>query len=137
MKPEQSEPATRVVLTPELVGRSLVQQDCLAVLQTWRDRKMILVVNRPLLLSYLKLLKSLGVPVEQNRRWLWWFTSSEKVVYSETQTEENQSGFQLCQSLQQNSNAEMIVCSNEYFQTFNETLDNWVPVSRFQLLPAL
>lgn len=130
--PEVSDLMRKVILTPELVGRSFSQQDCLELLQAWRDGALILVVNRPLLLRYLKLLKRLNVPQEQIRRWLWWFTSPEKAMFVETADgDEGRSGLELCKMLQEKSDAEAVVCSDEYFKELTETLPAVSKASEF------
>lgn len=130
--PEVSDLMRKVILTPELVGRSFVQRDCLELLQAWRDGELILVVNRPLLLRYLKLLKRLNVPQEQIRRWLWWFTSPERTMHVETADgDESRSGFELCKMLQEKSDAKAIVCSDQFFKELMETFPAVLKASEF------
>jgi hypothetical protein len=71
----------RVVLTPDVVGRALLDVDHAGVLRLWRDARIRPVLNRPLLLRYLRLLRQLGLGDRLLRHWTWWFTGSSKVEF--------------------------------------------------------
>jgi hypothetical protein len=70
-----------VVLAPDLVGRSLFEPQPAAVLQLWRDRRIRPVLNRSLLLRYIKLLRQLGLDDRLLKRWAWWFNSNMRTVF--------------------------------------------------------
>ena len=67
-----------VVLAPEVLAKSLHDPHCQKVFELWRDGIIRVVVTRELLVTYLGLLKALGVPDEVLRRWAVWFTAETK-----------------------------------------------------------
>ena len=69
----------RVVFAPGLILSALFDPRARAQLNEWRDGQVIPVANRELLLSYLRVLRRVGVEEEQLRQWTLWFT--EKAVY--------------------------------------------------------
>jgi hypothetical protein len=71
----------KVVLTPDLVGRSLFAPEPAAVLHLWRDRRIRPVLNRTLLLRYMKLLRQLGLDDRLLKRWAWWFNSNTRTTF--------------------------------------------------------
>jgi hypothetical protein len=71
----------RVVFAPALILASLFEEGARTQLNEWRDGKVVAVVNRELLLSYLKLLRRVGAEEDQIRQWTLWFTSPEKSIY--------------------------------------------------------
>lgn len=78
--------ALRIVMTPDVLAKSFLDTNertggaCRGVLELWRDGRIQLVVTRPLLFMYLRVLRGLGVPDKQLRRWLLWFTEPERTV---------------------------------------------------------
>lgn len=69
----------RVVLTPEALGRALVDPRAADVLLEWREGRVQPVVSRSLVLRYLRLFHRLGVPERTLRWWGWWLGSPFKV----------------------------------------------------------
>ena len=70
----------RVVLAPDVIARSFFDPECRAVLDHWRDGAVRIVVTRELLMLYLRLLRKIEIPDTVLRRWLVWFTASDKSV---------------------------------------------------------
>lgn len=103
------------MLTPELLGRSLSDAACYTVLGGWRDGRLQPVVNRALMLRYLQLLRALGVPAEQLRRWLWWFNNPDRCRIVDTDSRTDGAAVELCLHLQRTGPAITIICSDAYF----------------------
>jgi hypothetical protein len=74
LQPRSSE-ALRVVLAPDVVGGLWLEPACARIFELWRDAKLLPVVNRDLLVRYVRLWRALGLSEVQVRRWSWWFTS--------------------------------------------------------------
>lgn len=108
-----SEAVERVVLTPEVLGRSLFDPACRQVLQSWRDGRVRLVVTRSLLERYLHLLGRLGASRELLRWWLWWFTSPEKAEYLAEMGLPSGSDGELCAEAARLGRTRWIVASGE------------------------
>lgn len=89
----------RVVLTPELIGRALHEQEPATILAHWRDRRLVLVLNRPLLIRYLRVLGRLGLHARLVRRWGWWFTASSRTLFTIDPNLENLPFKELCSGL--------------------------------------
>jgi hypothetical protein len=87
-----------VVITPDGFGRALLDPRAAGVLAGWRDGQLRPVVNRALVLRYLKLLHRLGVGERGIRWWGWWWGSPEKVVVCD-QDQPELSGRELCLAL--------------------------------------
>ncbi len=69
----------RAVLGMDVLARSFFDPQCLRVLQLWRDGQIRLLMTRPLLAQYIRILSRLNIPQELLRQWIWWFTTPEKV----------------------------------------------------------
>jgi hypothetical protein len=69
-----------VVLTPDAFGHALLESDAAEVLVAWRDQQIRLVVDRDLILRYLRLLRQLALPERLLRWWGWWLGSPEKAM---------------------------------------------------------
>lgn len=102
-------PAKRVVYQPDIIVRSFFDPHCLRALELWRDGRIELVMNRQLLLRYVKLFGSLGISDFQIRRWISWFTSQEKGVYLGELFLPNLYALQLCDDLAKSAGASHIV----------------------------
>lgn len=74
-------PGLLVVLAPDLVGGVWIDPACAAVFEAWRQGRVRPVVDRGLLVRYIRLLRALGLPEVQIRRWSWWFVSSAKAQF--------------------------------------------------------
>ena len=79
MKPEK----VKVVLAPDVLGKSFFDSDCQAVLTAWRDSRILPVVTYPLLRQYLTLLGGLGLNKQLLREWIVRFTSKEHSLFVE------------------------------------------------------
>ncbi|MDA1275725.1 MAG: hypothetical protein O2960_17030 [Verrucomicrobia bacterium] len=102
-------PPPRVVLAPNLIGRSFFDSSSLRVLEYWRDGRITPVVNRDLLLRYLKMLRALGASDSTTRRWLWWFTAAEKTLYLKELNLPGLDGYQLCASLAKQTTSKSVI----------------------------
>ena len=69
-----------VVLTPDALGHALLESEAVGMVQAWRDRRIRLVVDRTLILRYLRLLRRLALPERLLRWWGWWLGSPEKAL---------------------------------------------------------
>lgn len=67
-----------IVLAPEILAKSFHDTQCRNILELWRDGAIRLVITRDLLVSYLRLLKALGIRDDILRRWTQWFTAKDK-----------------------------------------------------------
>lgn len=99
----------RVVLAPNLIGRSFFDSASLRVLELWRDGRIIPVANRDLLLRYLRMLRALGVDSISTRRWLWWFTAAKKTHYLKDLSLPELNGYQLCSTLAKQSASRCVI----------------------------
>lgn len=70
-----------VLLLPEAFARGVFDPQSRPLLELWRDGKIRLVVNRWLVVRYLKALAACGVPSRLIRWWAWWLTNETKVSY--------------------------------------------------------
>jgi len=69
-----------VVLTPDAFGHALLESDAAEVLVAWRDQQIRLVVDRDMIVRYLRLLRQLALPERLLRWWGWWLGSPEKAL---------------------------------------------------------
>jgi hypothetical protein len=98
----------RVVFTPALVLAALFDPEARAHLNQWRDRAIIPVLNRELLLAYLRLLKQAGLEQEQIRHWTLWFTSPERAVYLSELVTGSENSAEICNIIAQAESAVVI-----------------------------
>lgn len=70
----------RVVVTPESLGRCLLDPQAQPVLELWRDGHLQPVVCRWLLVRYFRLLHRLALPERLVRWWGWWLSSTTKAL---------------------------------------------------------
>ncbi len=73
----------QIVISPDLLGRSLVDRECRQLLELWRDGVLQPVVNRPLFVQYMRLFKTLRLSASLVRRWAWWFNSKSNFLQIE------------------------------------------------------
>ena len=106
------EAVERVVLTPEMLGRSLFDPACRQVLESWRDGRVRLVVTRSLLERYLRLLGRMGLSRELLRWWMWWFTSPERAEYLAEMGSPGRSDGELCAEAARLGRTRWIVASS-------------------------
>jgi hypothetical protein len=98
----------RVVFTPALVLAALFNPKARAQLNQWRDRAVIPVLNRELLLAYLRLLKQAGIKQEQIRQWTLWFTSPERAIYLSELVTGSENSTEICNMIAQAQGAVVI-----------------------------
>lgn len=125
-----------VVLTPDLIGYSLSNTAGLRVMELWRDQHIIPVVNRDLLLRYLRLLRELGLGPDLTRRWLWWFTAAGKSKYLKEVVLPARNGYQLCSELASQSSANCVLWAGIQQDTEPNSLGGistvrWISASDF------
>lgn len=139
MTPPPDEPKAtalplRVVLAPDLMGRAFTDPDTARVFRLWRDGRMRPVLNRTLLLRYLRLLRSLGLDERLLRRWGWWFTSSQRAEFREEEVAPDPETVVLCNGLASRSGAEFVVHGGAV--TAATTGTRWVTASELLSLLA-
>lgn len=89
----------KVVMAPDLLVGAFFDPICRRVLTQWRDAFLKPVLNRDLLIAYLKVLHRLGLRAEDVQRWTTWFTSNSKVIYLDDVTVQSASGWELCRAV--------------------------------------
>lgn len=124
--------APRVVLAPNLLGGCFHDSDQFRVLELWRDGRLQPVVNRQLLIRYLRLLSRLGVPPDLLRRWTRWFTAPEKSFYLRDLELGDLVVPELCEVLAKNSGAVWIVTGLPAVQgSGNSGAVRWITASGY------
>lgn len=101
----------KVVLTPDLLGRALVEASAAAVLHLWRDGAVQPATDGALVIRYVKLLRALGLAEDLIRRWGWWFTASARACYFPEVSGEAASTVDLCDKVARRAGAECVVHS--------------------------
>lgn len=91
-----SPPPQRLVFAPDFLAASFLEPDAAEVLNRWRDGVVQPVVNRQLLLRYMKILHRLDLPPHLIRRWGWWFTAPNRAIWIDLDFPANLTGRQLC-----------------------------------------
>ena len=99
----------RVVLAPDVVGGLWLDPACAAVFAAWGDGKLRPAVNRDLLVRYVRLWRSLGLPEIQVRRWSWWFTSPLTSAYLADDASKSSGAIDCCSTLAVRSEARCVV----------------------------
>jgi len=97
-----------VVLAPDLVGRACLDPTASEVLVLWRNGQVRPVLNRSLVVRYLRVLRQLGLSEELVRRWAWWFGSGRKVLLLEPDAP-GPSVIELCEMLARAAGAPWII----------------------------
>ncbi len=100
-----------VIFAPDFLGHALQDPAGLRVLEYWRDGLIQPALNRALLLRYLKLLKQLGLTDEQIRRWGWWFSAPDRVLWIADEEQETAAAANLCAQLASKARARYILHS--------------------------
>ena len=110
---ESSEPMMpapkRMVFAPDVIGGSFFDPDCAHAFQMWRDGVIQPVLNRPLLMRYLKLLRALDLPPLLIRRWAWWFTAPDRIVWIDSDSAPELTVRELCVALAKLGSADCIL----------------------------
>lgn len=105
-----AEPVT-VVFAPDFLGHALQDPAGLRVLEYWRDGLIRPALNRALLLRYLKLLRQLGLTDKQIRRWGWWFSAPDRVVWVADDEQETAAVANVCARLAAKARARYLLHS--------------------------
>lgn len=72
----------RIVIGPDVFGRSLFEEPARQVLELWRDGRLTPVIDSQLLRQTLSLIRRLGVASPDSlRRWAWWLSSEDRVEF--------------------------------------------------------
>ena len=129
--------ARRVVLAPELFGRSFIDRDCGRVLELWRDGSIEPVLNRGLLVHYLRMLHALKLPEPLVKRWAWWWNAADKAHFLSAEPSASASVIELCSWLASTAGATCVIHSGyPYAPPLALPTDRpaWLPAAAF-LLP--
>ena len=111
--PEGRGPATKaVVLAPDLIAESLIDDDSARVLLLWREGRIRPLLTRGLLARYLRTLHRVGLPERLLRRWAWWFGSPDKCGLLELSGPEASTGWALCQQAARAGGTSCVVHAN-------------------------
>jgi hypothetical protein len=89
----------RVVFGPDLIIAALFDSRARAVLNDWRDGRIIPVLNRELLLLSLKTLRQAGFGPDLIRKWSLWLTSPDKAIYLDDFETRRESINEICLAL--------------------------------------
>jgi len=100
-----------IVFAPDFLGIALIDPAGLRILNLWRDGRLQPVVNRPLLLSYFRVFRTLGLPDLLVRRWAWWLVSPPQSRFLAEPSEPGSTAMALCAVLARKTRAEWIVHS--------------------------
>lgn len=82
-------------------------------MELWREGRIKPVLNRVLLVQYLRMLKSLGLPETLLRRWAWWWNSKAQFITGEPA--ESLSALTLCSWIAKAGAATCVVYSGHAF----------------------
>ena len=102
-------PTRKIVFAPDLIGAGLIDPAARRVLESWRDDKFIVVMNRELIAFHLRALKRIGLAAELIKRWAYWLSSPQKTIFVDAQSGAN-SSVVACEELAAISKANAIVC---------------------------
>ena len=98
----------RVVFTPDILLAALFDPRAREILNEWRDGKIVVVVNRELLLAYVKALHQAGLGPDLIRKWSLWFTSPTRAIYSDATSDGQIDTQKLCEHLAVKLDAQLI-----------------------------
>ena len=104
----------RVVLTPELIIEGLRDAKAASVIQLWRDEKIQPVVNRELSIVYARILNQCGLSKELIKKWILWFSGTEKVYFVPNLETSCGEVWRICDELVRIVSADSVVCSDRY-----------------------
>ena len=108
-----------LVFAPDFLGIALIDPAGLRILNLWRDGRLQPVVNRPLLLSYFRVFRTLGLPDLLVRRWAWWLVSPPQSRFLAELSEPVLSTMALCAVLARKTGAGWIVHSGTVYHPEN------------------
>jgi hypothetical protein len=113
----------QVIFAPDLIGAAFIDPRARAVLEQWRDGEFKIILNRQLLLRYLKTLRDLGLPSHLLKRWTLWLTSAEKSNYLNDFETNEKSAIKTCEAIP----SAQIICSRK----IEGASDRWISVNEF------
>jgi hypothetical protein len=120
-----------VVLSPDLVGRSLFDAQSAAVLRLWRDRRIRPALNRSLLLRYMRLLRNLGLDDHLLKRWAWWFNANTRTAFpNDAQITPGITVPELCVNLARQSHAVCVIHAASVVPRPGDVV--WLTAAEFQ-----
>jgi hypothetical protein len=109
-----------IIFAPDFLGIALFHPAGLRILNLWRDGQLQPVVNRPLLLSYFRVFRTLGLPDLLVRRWAWWLVSPPQSRFlAEPSEPAGSSTMALCGVLARKTGAGWIVHSGTVYHPEN------------------
>ena len=119
---------------PDLMAKGIVDASAARVLEAWRDGRILLSVNRWMIVRYLRSFKQLGVSAEVLRWWSWWLTSPAKICHVDDEPLPLTDPFHVAAELARRTNATAIIHSG-IDPALNRLRANaevrWVSVSDF------
>lgn len=119
-----------VVLAPDVVVKSFVAVECRDVLNRWRDGAIMPAVTRELLVYYLQVLRGVGLPDGQLRRWATWFTAREKARYIAQPGAARTSLREILPDAAVRGNATCIICADPALESTASPIP-WIGVAEF------
>jgi hypothetical protein len=126
---------TRVVVSPDLIVGVYFDEQCKRVLLQWRDGLVRLVLNRELLVIYLRTLREIGIAEREIRRWSTWFSSSNKVEFSPQMNLMRKGGAELSRSVAEEMGTVMICWRLPAAKEGNViTAEEWIKKSKKEAL---
>ena len=132
--PAQGPAPVRVVVMPDLMAKGIVDASASRVLEAWRGGRILLSVNRWMIVRYLRSFKQLGVSAEVLRWWSWWLTSPAKICHVDDEPLPLADPFQIAAELARRTKATAVIHSgiDPDLNRLQATADvPWVSVSDF------
>jgi hypothetical protein len=120
-----------VVLSPDLFAASFFDPNCRKVIMLWRDGAIIPLVNRELLVVYLRILNKFGLPPHQMKVWTKWFTSAAHAEYFQDVATQDASWDSLCETLASRRAGSRIVCWRKPNDSGQCRANPWITANEF------
>jgi hypothetical protein len=111
-----------VIFSPDLLAASLFDLNCRKVILRWREGSVTPVLNRELLILYLRLLGQAGVSAELLKAWTCWLTSPEWTRYLHDVTTNERAPKALCNNLATRVPGVEILCWSKQSDAGNGSL---------------
>ncbi|GMW01941.1 MAG: hypothetical protein AMXMBFR84_30770 [Candidatus Hydrogenedentota bacterium] len=123
----------KVVLLPDVFIHGVFARTEKDVLTFWRDGRYRVIVSRPLLSCYLRLLRDLGLEDPLLRSWLRWFTAPEKAQFVSTGPLSGTGWWDMAMDASRAGNADFIVVGTPIWSAPDAIPQraNWVSVTEF------